>query len=245
MSCMSDRRAAACTSFAQSRFQAVFGFTSTPMAVALGTIWRSSSSRFAPDVPLSKDYAGDVAARPIEAGDEAVLDRVAAGREDDRYRRGRSFGREHGNGVSERSRPPAAESDRPPRPATDPMALRRSEIRSRHSGPRQSLLPSSPGGTRSRGSLRRRATRCETTRSPASPAAARAPRAATRLPRRQDSAMNSRRLIRSPRRRVASSVGGTVRPSALAVLRLITNSNLVDCMTGRSAGFSPLRIRPA
>ena len=28
----------------------------------------------------------------------------------------------------------------------------------------------------------------------------------------------------------ASSVGGTVRPSALAVLRLITNSNLVGCM---------------
>jgi hypothetical protein len=24
----------------------------------------------------------------------------------------------------------------------------------------------------------------------------------------------------------------------------ITNSNLLDCMTGRSAGFSPLRIRP-
>jgi predicted HTH transcriptional regulator len=32
--------------------------------------------------------------------------------------------------------------------------------------------------------------------------------------------------------------------SALAVLRLIPNSNLVDCITGRSAGFSPMRIRP-
>ena len=42
----------------------------------------------------------------------------------------------------------------------------------------------------------------------------------------------------------ASSVGGTVRPSALAVLRLMTNSNLVGCITGRSAGFSPLRTRP-
>ena len=59
------------------------------------------------------------------------------------------------------------------------------------------------------------------------------------------SVMNSRRLIRSPRRRGASSVGGTSRPSALAVLRLMTNSNLVACMTGRSAGFSPLRMRPA
>ena len=35
-----------------------------------------------------------------------------------------------------------------------------------------------------------------------------------------------------------------VRPSALAVFMLITSSNLVGCMTGRSAGFSPLRIRP-
>src|SRR5689334_15860543 len=31
----------------------------------------------------------------------------------------------------------------------------------------------------------------------------------------------------------ASNVGGTVRPSALAVCRLMTNSNLVDCKTGR------------
>lgn len=41
----------------------------------------------------------------------------------------------------------------------------------------------------------------------------------------------------------ASSVAGTVRPSALAVLRLITNSYLLGACTGRSAGFSPLRIR--
>ncbi len=41
----------------------------------------------------------------------------------------------------------------------------------------------------------------------------------------------------------ASTVSGTVRPSAFAVLRLITNSNLVGACTGRSAGFSPLRMR--
>src|SRR5262245_35611145 len=34
----------------------------------------------------------------------------------------------------------------------------------------------------------------------------------------------------------ASKVAGTSRPSALAVLRLITNSNLVGACTGRSAG---------
>ena len=39
-----------------------------------------------------------------------------------------------------------------------------------------------------------------------------------------------------------SNEGGTVRPSALAVFRLITSSNLVGCSTGRSAGLVPLRI---
>ena len=37
---------------------------------------------------------------------------------------------------------------------------------------------------------------------------------------------------------------GTVMPSAFAVLRLSTSSIFVDCWIGRSAGFSPLRIRP-
>src|SRR6516225_4586458 len=38
---------------------------------------------------------------------------------------------------------------------------------------------------------------------------------------------------------------GMVMPSALAVLRLMISSTFVDCTTGRSAGFSPLRMRPA
>src|SRR5262249_14987081 len=41
----------------------------------------------------------------------------------------------------------------------------------------------------------------------------------------------------------ASTVAGTSRPSAFAVLRLMTSSYLVGACTGRSAGFSPLRIR--
>src|SRR5215471_7115531 len=44
---------------------------------------------------------------------------------------------------------------------------------------------------------------------------------------------------------VAIREGDTLIPSALAVCRLMTNSNLVDCTTGRSAGFAPLRILPA
>src|SRR5262249_3548001 len=41
----------------------------------------------------------------------------------------------------------------------------------------------------------------------------------------------------------ASSVGGTSRPSALAVLRLNTSSYFVGACTGRSPAFSPLRMR--
>jgi hypothetical protein len=37
----------------------------------------------------------------------------------------------------------------------------------------------------------------------------------------------------------ASKLGGTVRPSAFAVLRLMTKSNLVGCSTGMSAGLVP------
>ena len=48
-----------------------------------------------------------------------------------------------------------------------------------------------------------------------------------------------RRLSKRP-----DSGSGTVMPSALAVLRLMISSTLVACWTGRSAGFSPLRMRP-
>src|SRR5262249_48299600 len=41
----------------------------------------------------------------------------------------------------------------------------------------------------------------------------------------------------------ASTLAGISMPSALAVLRLMTSSYLVGACTGRSAGFSPLRMR--
>ena len=41
----------------------------------------------------------------------------------------------------------------------------------------------------------------------------------------------------------ASSVVGTSKPRALAVLRLMISSNLVACWTGSSAGLAPLRMR--
>src|SRR5215207_6886638 len=39
----------------------------------------------------------------------------------------------------------------------------------------------------------------------------------------------------------ADSLGGTSMPSALAALKLMTNSNLDNGKIGRSAGFSPLK----
>src|SRR5207253_3357420 len=42
---------------------------------------------------------------------------------------------------------------------------------------------------------------------------------------------------------MASSDAGTSKPSALAVLRLMTSSYLVGACTERSAGFAPLRMR--
>jgi len=39
----------------------------------------------------------------------------------------------------------------------------------------------------------------------------------------------------------SSSVSGIVSPNVFAVFRLMTNSNLVGCSTGRSAGLAPLR----
>src|SRR6516225_2113717 len=41
----------------------------------------------------------------------------------------------------------------------------------------------------------------------------------------------------------SSMLGGTVRPSALAVFRLMISEYLVGCWTGRSAGLVPLRMR--
>src|SRR5262245_10490155 len=65
-------------------------------------------------------------------------------------------------------------------------------------------------------------------------------------PRRR--AANERDELAPPNHSITSSarankVAGTSKPSAFAVLRLITSSHFVGCCTGKSDGFSPLRIR--
>src|SRR5262245_47676638 len=57
---------------------------------------------------------------------------------------------------------------------------------------------------------------------------------------RQHRATSSHSITSSAR---ASTVEGISRPSALAVLRLIASRYFVGACTGRSAGFSPLRMR--
>ena len=52
-------------------------------------------------------------------------------------------------------------------------------------------------------------------------------------------ACHRHRITRSA---LANTFGGIVNPICLAVFRLITISNFVDCSTGKSAGFVPLRI---
>jgi hypothetical protein len=42
---------------------------------------------------------------------------------------------------------------------------------------------------------------------------------------------------------LTNSDGGMSRPSAFAVVKLITSSNLLGCCTGRLEGWAPLRMR--
>ena len=51
-------------------------------------------------------------------------------------------------------------------------------------------------------------------------------------------------LIRSLRRRVAGSVRRDCEAKRLAVSSVDEEFNFVDCITGKSAGLAPLRMRP-
>src|SRR5499433_2305587 len=63
-----------------------------------------------------------------------------------------------------------------------------------------------------------------------------------------DRSVRSHTLERGPNYSITSSasaitVGGTVKPSVVAVLRLMANSNLTGACAGSSAGLAPLKIR--
>src|SRR5262249_53997126 len=69
---------------------------------------------------------------------------------------------------------------------------------------------------------------------------ARSQRPRRRAPERRDELAPFHSITSSA---MASTPGGMVRPRALAVLRLITNSILVGACTGRMPGLAPLRMR--
>ncbi len=158
MSCCPIVCAAACTSLRSASVVGVSGFTSMAIVVALGTSWRSSSSRFAPNTPPKKLTPVTLppgrlrlATRPFVTGSPPLPNTIgivvvaALAARADCCRR--------------QSRPPAGLSNPPPEPATGRSGLPPSGIRSRRSGPRRSPLPSGPGETRS--------TRCATSASDA------------------------------------------------------------------------------
>ena len=204
----------------------------------------SNSSRFAASSASEKVYACDIAARPVEAGDEAELDRVVADRKTIGMVVVAALAASAARVPSRRSRPPVGGRVRPPAPAADridPSAQRYSIA---------TLLALDVAGFAQ--ALRNAATSCAYAagdallRNPITGIAGCCARAASgHAAAPPSSVMNSRRSHSITSSARASSVGGTSRPSAFAVLRLMTSSNLVDCCTGRSAGFSPLRIRPA
>src|SRR5215831_2263618 len=189
--------------------------------------------------------AGDVATGPVKVCDEAGLHGVAGGAEHDRDRRRCALGcecRRHAEGRGDEGDSAANEVGcqfrqaigvvmRPPELdgqvlALDVAALAQSLAESSHSiCERLRRAELEQPDYRQRRLLRARRER---------PCGCRAAEKRYEL-----AALHS---ITSSAR--ASSIGGTSMPSALAVLTLRASSNFVGCSTGRSAGFSPLRMRP-
>ena len=163
--------------------------------------------------------------------------------EDNGNRRGRSLGRS-ADGRYRRRRSPrhAGEPSRLRAPVAVRFVRPPSGIRSRRSDPRQSLASFSPcrecghhfhvssgDAPLEKPNHRHRCLLRACRHRPAPPRR----RAAYELPPPHSITSSAR----------ASSEGGSSMPSALAVRRLMTSSNLVGCSTGMSLGLAPRRIR--
>src|SRR5262249_36688753 len=187
--------------------------------------------------------AGRIAAGSRKAGDQTKRDRVIANAEDDRERCGRSFSRLGSGGVAGRSDNGDAAADEVSHERwqaigspIQPMVFDRHVLALGVAGFVEAFTErrdNARGGIgrplvdeadhRHRWLLR-----------------ARRERPCCRAAENRDEIAALHSITSSAR---ASSVGGTSRPSAFAVLRLITSSYLVGSWTGNSAGFSPLRMR--
>ena len=81
------------------------GYTSTADHGGLRhQLMQQSRAASATSSAVESGDAGNVAARPVEAGDQTVLDRIAAGLEHDRNRRGRRLGGKGRSGAARSQR---------------------------------------------------------------------------------------------------------------------------------------------
>src|SRR6516162_461894 len=191
-------------------------------------------------------HAGHVPARMAEVFDQAIADRVAADLENDRDGRGCRLGGQHGLGAVE------------PR---DHLDLASHQI-GRERG-QAILVTISPAVLdREIGALDKAAL-LEPAMESCQPLRKRTERLAVEESNHRHPRLLRPRRQRPSRRRTAekgdevtalhhsitslaraSSASGTVRPSVVAVLRLITNSNFVGWITGRSAALAPFSTFP-
>ena len=197
---------------------------------------------FATEFRVHPGHAGDVSARPVEAVDKSVGDRISGKRHDDRSVMCRCLCSQRG-----RREPSHDEIDIEPHQLSSQFgeAAHLSVVRSKFVSNAPPL------------NVTRLAHRIPEKPPKLLPA---------RSPNHQNADYRHNRLLRvrreRPRRRRAAkhrdevaplhSITSSARastdvgmssPSAFGALRLITSSNLVCACTGKSAGFSPLRMR--
>src|SRR5262249_21022565 len=188
----------------------------------------------------------DVAARLREAGDETAANRIRYRHKDDRYGRGRLFGRDDDRG-SRCDDDIDLEPDELGRDLSETLgASLRPAILDRNGpilDPAEFAQPLHKCGDPR--ALRRRRGRAQ---EPNGRQLSRLLRGRRERPRSCRTAQQGDELAAFHLHSITSSAvcrngSGMVRPSVFAVLRLMTSSYLVGCWTGRSLAFAPLRIR--
>src|SRR5262245_62332174 len=181
--------------------------------------------------------SGRVAARPGKAGDKAKPDRVFADAEDDWGRCGRGFGRLGTNGQAGRGDNGHATADEVSHerrqaivPPIQPVVLDHHVLALDVAGFVEAFTER--GGLARGGIGRANADESDNREHRLLRPRLRRPR--RRAAEKRDELAAPHSITSSAR---ASNVAGTSRPSALAVLRLMTSSYFVGACTGRSAGL--------
>ena len=207
--------------------------------VAGGTASCIISRRFGRAFTPEPDHTRDVSARSVQARDEAQSDRIVAGRK-----------RSVWSWSPPLPRAPPGAHQPESRYLTTTKSAANDGSRSGCSPPSESMITLRPRHCRSRPTaLAESAQRSVNSsgtllRYPITgilPLRSRRYRPRSRTAKTRDELPALHSITSSA---LAFSVSGKVRPSALAVPRLIASSTFVTCCTGRSAALSPLRMRP-